>query len=79
MGGLSRVQWRKSSRSASGEQCVEVGYLDGRIFARGSKNPTGHILACKQTEWSAFLNAAKTATSTFPRSFGARSLIFRAE
>jgi Domain of unknown function (DUF397) len=66
MGGLSRVQWRKSSHSASGEQCVEVGYLDGHIFARDSKNPTGHILTCKQTEWSAFLNAAKNGNLDLP-------------
>lgn len=66
MGGSSRVQWRKSSRSASGEQCVEIGYLDGRIFARDSKNPTEHILACKQTEWSAFLNATKNGNLDLP-------------
>lgn len=59
MGGLPRVQWRKSSHSASGEQCVEIGYLDRRIFARDSKNPTGPTLAYTQTEWTKFLNAAQ--------------------
>lgn len=66
MGGLPRAQWRKSSRSASGEQCVEIGYLDGRIFARDSKKSTGHILACNQTEWSAFLDVVKNGNPHLP-------------
>ncbi len=59
MGNLSRIHWRKSSRSASGSQCVEIGYTRGRIFARDSKNPTGLTLAFSQTKWTEFLNTVK--------------------
>ena len=59
MGGLSCTHWRKSSRSASGSQCVEIGYTRWLIFARDSKNPTGPTLACSQIQWTEFLNAVK--------------------
>jgi hypothetical protein len=60
MGGLTCIHWRKSSRSASGSQCVEIGYTRGFIVARDSKNPTGPTLAYSQAEWIEFLNTAKT-------------------
>lgn len=53
------MHWRKSSRSASGTQCVEIGCAQGIIFARDSKNPVGPTLSCNHTEWSAFLSAVK--------------------
>jgi hypothetical protein len=59
MGGSSRVQWRKSSRSASGEQCVEICYTHGRVLARDSKTPSGPTLACSHIEWTTFLSAIK--------------------
>jgi Domain of unknown function (DUF397) len=58
-GDLSCIHWRKSSRSASGSQCVEIGYTRRFIFARDSKNPTGLTLAFSQAEWTEFLNAVK--------------------
>jgi hypothetical protein len=59
MGNLSCIHWRKSSRSATGSQCVEIGYTRGLILARDSKNPTGLTLAFSQTQWTEFLNAVK--------------------
>jgi Domain of unknown function (DUF397) len=61
MGGLSRIQWRKSSRSASGEQCVEIGYTQDQIFTRDSKDLTGPILAFSHSEWTAFLGAVRNS------------------
>ena len=57
--GISCIHWRKSSRSATGSQCVEIGYTRGLILARDSKNPTGSTLAFSQTKWTEFLNAVK--------------------
>jgi hypothetical protein len=40
---LSRVTWRKSSRSNGGQDsCVEVAMLTSAVAIRDSKNPDGH-------------------------------------
>lgn len=49
------TEWRKSSYSANGTDCVEVGHGVG---VRDSKAPTAH-LALGPATWSAFLTAAK--------------------
>jgi Domain of unknown function (DUF397) len=59
MGESSRAQWRKSSRSASGEQCVEIYHTHECVLARDSKTPSGPTLACSHTEWTTFLDAIK--------------------
>ncbi|WP_433193215.1 DUF397 domain-containing protein [Nocardia sp. CA-107356] len=52
---LSRARWFKSSRSRSGNDCVEVAHLDGgRVGMRDSKNPTGPALVFTPSEWDAF-------------------------
>jgi hypothetical protein len=51
--------WRKSSRSLSEGQCIEVTFTLGRIFTRDSKNSNGPTLSVIRTEWTAFLNALK--------------------
>lgn len=38
------AEWRKSSFSQDGGECVELAWLDGQAFARDSKNPTGQVI-----------------------------------
>jgi hypothetical protein len=52
---LSRVAWRKSSRSTgNGGQCVEVAAAPALRLARDSKNPTGPVLTFTPAEWRRF-------------------------
>ncbi|MGH3514979.1 MAG: DUF397 domain-containing protein [Pseudonocardiaceae bacterium] len=47
--------WRASSYSAASGNCVEVTQLaTGHHALRDSKNPTGPVLTCTHTQWSAF-------------------------
>lgn len=55
---LSGTSWRKSSRSAGQEECVEVADLTkGHRAVRDSKNPTGPALIVLPAEWTAFTTA----------------------
>lgn len=47
--------WRKSSYSASGSECVEVGI---GIGIRDSKAPAAHVHVSREA-WDAFLNIVK--------------------
>ncbi|MGH3737848.1 MAG: DUF397 domain-containing protein [Micromonosporaceae bacterium] len=55
---LSRANWRKSTRSGNGTNCVEVAdnLLDeaGVVLVRDSKHPTGPVLTFTRAEWAAF-------------------------
>ena len=51
-----RLEWRKSSRCASGT-CVEVAKGDDGVFVRDSKNPEV-VLTFSLQEWDAFLDGA---------------------
>ncbi|MFD0362416.1 DUF397 domain-containing protein [Nocardia sp. GCM10030253] len=52
---LAEAKWFKSSRSAGGNDCVEVAHLDGgSVGVRDSKNPTGPALVFTPSEWDAF-------------------------
>lgn len=54
------LQWKKSTHSASGDQCVEVASLsDGRRYVRHSKDPKAAMLAFTPGEWDAFLRGVK--------------------
>lgn len=47
--------WRKSTRSNTIGECVEVAHLADRGRAvRDSKDPTGPALTCSPGEWAAF-------------------------
>ncbi|QQQ76947.1 DUF397 domain-containing protein [Saccharothrix sp. 6-C] len=48
--------WRKSSRSNSTANCVEVAHLPTRVAARDSKNPVPTI-TFPATSWARFLRA----------------------
>jgi hypothetical protein len=57
---LSSAVWRKSTRSGSSGNCVEVAdNLPGVVAVRDSKNPTGPALIFAPAEWEAFIGGAK--------------------
>jgi predicted secreted Zn-dependent protease len=57
---LRRAQWRKSTYSANGSTCVEVGLnLPDIVAIRDSKNPDGPALAIDDQAWSEFIQGIK--------------------
>ncbi|MEV6693334.1 DUF397 domain-containing protein [Micromonospora sp. NPDC051196] len=56
--GLSGAQWRKSSRSGSSDQCVEVATnVSGVVGVRDSKDPAGPVLTFDPYAWRVFVAA----------------------
>jgi hypothetical protein len=57
---LSNAVWRKSTRSGSSGDCVEVAdNLPGQVAVRDSKDPAGPALVFAPGEWSAFVGGVK--------------------
>ena len=49
------TDWRKSSASATGEQCVEVGSAGGAIAVRDTQDRAGRTLQLPTAVWSRFI------------------------
>ncbi len=57
---LAQAVWRKSTRSGTQGNCVEVAELaDGGFAVRDSKSPNGPVLVFTAAEWDAFVAGAK--------------------
>jgi hypothetical protein len=57
---LTGAQWRTSSYSSNGGNCVEITVnLPGVVAVRDSKDPAGPALVFTADEWRAFLSGAR--------------------
>jgi hypothetical protein len=60
---LSRVVWRKSSRSGlngGSDKCVEIAALSGgRVAVRDSKHPGGAVLFLPRAELAAWISGVR--------------------
>ncbi|GAB3551862.1 hypothetical protein J2S53_003902 [Actinopolyspora lacussalsi] len=54
------TNWRKPTRSSTGNACVEVGRLTNGTAIRDTKNRTAGHLTTTRTQWTAFITALKT-------------------
>ncbi|SDH80227.1 protein of unknown function [Actinokineospora alba] len=57
--GLARAEWRKSSRSGAGNDCVELAVGTSATAVRDSKNAEHGHLAFADMEWRVFVGALK--------------------
>ncbi|MFC4001065.1 DUF397 domain-containing protein [Prauserella oleivorans] len=60
MSELSGLEWRKSSHSGGGNDCVEVAFTPDGTAVRDSKNPDAGALRLPAAQWEALLTAART-------------------
>jgi Domain of unknown function (DUF397) len=56
---MSTQTWRKSSKSGSNAQCVELSVGSTQTSIRDSKNPDAGVLTFSACGWDGFLRAAK--------------------
>ncbi len=56
---MTELVWRKSSRSGSSTNCIEVARATDLIALRDSKDPEGDQLRVGASQWGAFLKGLK--------------------
>ena len=56
---LTRVTWRKSSRSGSSGNCVEVATPPQAVMGRDSKDRQGPVLSFNADRWAGFVQGIK--------------------
>ena len=57
--GITTLEWRKSSYSGSGNNCVEVASMAAAVAVRDSKSPDGGHLVFGAEDWKAFIRSIK--------------------
>ncbi|MBW4704329.1 MULTISPECIES: DUF397 domain-containing protein [unclassified Micromonospora] len=62
---LSEATWRKSTRSGSDTDCVEVAAVAHAVGVRDSKDRSGPVLAFDRSAWSAFVADLSTRPSSW--------------
>jgi hypothetical protein len=55
-----KIEWRKSSRSQAGGECVELAGLPAAVAVRDSKNPAGPLLRFSRDELAVLLDTIKS-------------------
>lgn len=50
-----RPQWRTSSYSSNGENCVEVASVPGHVLVRDSKRPDAGMIGFTPRAWASFV------------------------
>ncbi|WP_420848887.1 DUF397 domain-containing protein [Prauserella marina] len=61
------MNWRKSTYSGGGNDCVEIADVRGGRLIRDSKNPHAGHLALPEAEWKALMADAARGTLDLPR------------
>ncbi|TDC90416.1 DUF397 domain-containing protein [Saccharopolyspora aridisoli] len=56
---MADLVWRKSSRSGTSTNCVEVAQAADEVAVRDSKNPDGGHLLIAASQWGSFLGGLK--------------------
>ncbi|MEV0054188.1 DUF397 domain-containing protein [Saccharopolyspora shandongensis] len=56
---LSNLRWRKSSRSSTYTNCVEIAFAGSAVAARDSKNPDAGALLFSAVTWASFVDGLR--------------------